>query len=70
MKFLLSYRFIIKDTPNEEKFKKPIKNYFKKYIKVYLKCNDVSYKNKLMVTIFFFFPFFYTVFRKMMDNTL
>lgn len=70
MKLLLSYRFNIKGTPNEEKFKKPIKNYFKKYISVYLKCSDISLKNKLFVTLFFFFPFLYTAFRKMTDSTL
>lgn len=70
MKLLLSYRFNIKGTPNEEKFINPIKNYFKKYISVYLKCNDISLKNKLFVTLFFFFPFLYTAFRKMTDSTL
>lgn len=70
MKLLLSYRFNIKGTPSEEKFIKPIKNYFKKYISVYLKCNDISLKNKLFVILFFFFPFLYTAFRKMTDSTL
>ncbi len=70
MKLLLSYRFNIKGTPNEEKFRKPIKNYFKKYIASYLKCNDISIKNKLFVSVFFIFPFLYTVFRKMTDSTL
>lgn len=70
MKLLLSFRFNTNGTPNEEKFKKPIKNYFKKYISVYLKCGDISLKNKLFVTLFFFFPFLYTAFRKMTDSTL
>lgn len=70
MKLLLSYRFNIKGTPNEEKFRKPIKKYFKKYIGVYLKCNDISLKNKLFVSVFFLFPFLYTAFRKMTDSTL
>ncbi len=70
MKLLLSYRFNIKGTENEKRFKKPIKNYFKKYISVYLKCRDISFKNKLFVTVFFFFPFLYTAFRKMTDSTL
>ena len=70
MKLLLSYRFNIKGTENEKKFKKPIKNYFKKYSKVYLKCSDISLKNKLFISVFRFFPFLYTAFRKMTDNTL
>ena len=70
MKLLLSYRFNIKGTPNEEVFKKPIKKYFKKYLSIYLKCNDISLKNKLFVTVFSVFPFLYKVFRKMTDNTL
>lgn len=70
MKLLLSYRFNIKGTENEKKFKKPIKNYFKKYIYVYLKCNDISLKNKLFVSLFFIFPFLYEAFRKMTDSTL
>lgn len=70
MKLLLSYRFNIKGTENEKKFKKPIKNYFKKYFKVYLKSSDISIKNKIFVSVFRFFPFLYTAFRKMTDNTL
>lgn len=70
MKLLLSYRFNIKGTENENKFKKPIKNYFKKYIKIYLKCSDISSKNKLFVFVFCLFPFLYEIFRKMTDNTL
>ena len=70
MKLLLSYRFNTKGTPNEKKFKKPIKNYFKKYIKIYLKCADISFKNKLFVFVFYLFPFLYEMFRKMTDSTL
>lgn len=70
IKFLLSYRFIIKETKIEKKFKKPIKNYFKKYIKIYLKCADISFKNKLFVFVFYLFPFLYEMFRKMKDDTL
>ena len=70
MKLLLSYRFNIKGTENEEKFKKPVKNYFKKYLKFYLKCSDISLKNKLFISVFYFFPFLYTAFRKMTDSTL
>lgn len=70
MKLLLSYRFNTKGTQNEKKFKKPIKNYFKKYIGIYLKCADISSKNKLFVFVFYLFPFLYEMFRKMTDNTL
>lgn len=70
IKLLLSYRFNTKGTPNEKKFKKPIKNYFKKYIKIYLKCADISFKNKLFVFVFYLFPFLYEMFRKMKDDTL
>lgn len=70
MKLLLSYRFNIKGTENEKKFRKPIKNYFKKYLKIYLKCADISSKNKLFVYVFYLFPFLYKTFRKMTDNTL
>lgn len=70
MKLLLSYRFNTKGTPNEKKFKKPISNLFKKYIRIYLKCADISFKNKLFVFVFYLFPFLYEMFRKMKDNTL
>lgn len=70
MKFLLSYRFNLKSSPNENKFKKPIKNYFKKYYKSFMKCENISLKNKITVPIFFMFPFLYTTFRKMTDKTL
>ena len=70
IKFLLSYRFIIKGTKIEKNYKKPIKNYFKKYIKIYLKCADISFKNKLFVFVFYLFPFLYEMFRKMTDSTL
>ncbi len=70
MKFLLSYRFNLKGSPNENKFKKPIKNYYKKYCKSFMKCENISLKNKITVPIFFMFPFLYTTFRKMTDKTL
>ena len=70
MKFLLSYRFNLKGSPNENKFKNPIKNYFKKYYMPFMKCENISLKNKISVPIFFLFPFFYNWFRKMTDKTL
>ena len=70
MKFLLSYRFNLKGSPNENKFKKSIKNFFKKYYKSFMKCKNISLKNKISVPIFFMFPFLYTTFRKMTDKTL
>lgn len=70
MKFLLSYRFNLKGSPNENKFKNPIKNYFKKYYMPFMKCENISLKNKISVPIFFLFPFFYNKFRKMTDKTL
>ena len=70
MKFLLSYRFNLKGSPNENKFKNPIKNYFKKYYMPFMKCENISLKNKISVPIFFLFPFFYNMFRKMTDKTL
>lgn len=70
MKLLLSYRFNIKGTENEEKFRKHIKKYIRKYIKTYISCKDISFKNKLIVSVFSVFPFFYSAFRKLTDNTL
>lgn len=70
MKFLLSYRFNLKGSPNENKFKNPIKKYFKKYYMPFMKCENISLKNKISVPIFFLFPFFYNKFRKMTDKTL
>ena len=70
MKFLLSYRFNLKGSPNENKFKNPIKKYFKKYYMPFMKCENISLKNKITVPIFFLFPFFYNWFRKMTDKTL
>ena len=70
MKFLLSYRFNLKGSPNENKFKKPIKKYFKKYYLAFMKCENISLKNKISVPIFFLFPFLYNKFRKMTDKTL
>lgn len=70
MKLLLSYRFNIKNTKNENKFKNPIKLYFKKYIKVFMKCKNISIKNKLTVPVFFLIPYLYTAFRKITDRTL
>lgn len=70
MKFLLSYRFNIKDTPNINKFYKPIKEYFKKYFVPFMKCKNISIKNKITIPIFFLIPPLYTVFRKMTDKTL
>ena len=70
MKLLLSYRFNIKNSENEKVFKKPIKKYFRKYIMSYLRCTSVSLKNKLSVTVFYYFPPLYTAFRKMGDSTL
>ena len=70
MKFLLSYRFNLKGSPNENKFKNPINNYFKKYYMPFMKCENISLKNKISVPIFFLFPFFYNWFRKMTDKTL
>lgn len=70
MKFLLSYRFNIKDTPNINKFYKPIKEYFKKYFVPFMKCKNISIKNKITIPIFFLIPPLYTAFRKMTDKTL
>ncbi len=68
MKCLLSYRFNIKNTPNEKKFKKPLNDYFKRYIIPFLKCKNISVKNKIIIPIFFFIPPFYSLFRKIMEK--
>lgn len=70
MKFLLSYRFNLKSSPNEKNFKKPIKNYFQKYLVSFLKCKNISFVNKITVPVFFLIPPLYTAFRKMTDKTL
>lgn len=68
MKCLLSYRFNIKNTPNEKKFKKPLNDYFKKYIMPFLKCKDISLKNRIIIPIFFLVPPLYSAFRKIMEK--
>ncbi len=70
MKFLLSYRFNLKGSPNEKRFKKPLKKFFKKYILPFMKCKSISYKNKLTIPVFFLIPPLYKLFRKMTDKTL
>jgi glycosyltransferase involved in cell wall biosynthesis len=70
MKQILSYRFNIKGTDNENIFKKPLKKFFKKYIGSYLKCKEVSTKNKLSILLFYFLPPLYSAYRKKLDNTL
>lgn len=70
MKFLLSYRFNLKDSPNEKNFKKPLKKYFRKYIMSFMKCKNISMKNKLTIPVFFLIPPLYKLFRKMTDKTL
>lgn len=55
MKFLLSYRFNLKGSPNENKFKKPIKKYFKKYYMAFMKCENISLKIKFLFLFFLFF---------------
>lgn len=70
MKCLLSYRFNIKGTENEKKFKKPLKKYFRKYIMSFMKCKNISMKNKLTIPVFFLIPVLYKLFRKMTDKTL
>lgn len=70
MKFLLSYRFNLKGSPNEIKFKKNINKYFKNYIKSFLKCKNISLKNKISISVFFIIPPLYSAFRKITDKTL
>lgn len=70
MKFLLSYRFNLKDSPNEKNFKKPLKKYFRKYIMSFMKCKNISMKNKLTIPVFFLIPPLYKLFRKITDKTL
>lgn len=66
MKFILSYRFNL----NSKKYNSEFKNYFKKYICSYLKCESVSLKYKLSVILFYYFPCAYKAYRKSLDNTL
>ena len=69
IKSTLSYRFNTKKTPNEKKFKKPLNDYFKRYIMPFLKCKNISVKNKIIIPIFFFIPPLYSLFRKIMEKT-
>lgn len=70
MKLLLSYKFNLKGSPNEEKFKAQLKNYFKNYFKPFMICKSISLKNKLIIPVFFLIPPLYTAFRKLTDKTL
>ena len=70
MKLILSYRLSIKGTENEVRFKGKIKSLFKKYFKSFLKDKNISALNKLAVTLFFYFPFIYRLYRKKLDNTI
>ena len=47
-----------------------VEKYFKKYYMAFMKCENISLKNKISVPIFFLFPFLYNKFRKMTDKTL
>ena len=70
MKFLLSYRFNLKCSPNKNKFKNQINKYFKEYYISFLKCKNISLKNRISILIFFLIPPLYTAFRKITDKTL
>lgn len=70
MKFLLSYRFNLKGSPNENKFKNQINKYFKEYYISFLKCKNISFKNRISILMFFLIPPLYTAFRKITDKTL
>lgn len=70
MKLLLSYKFNLKGSPNENKFNAQLKTYFKKYFKPFMICKSISLKNKLIIPVFFLMPPLYTAFRKLTDKTL
>lgn len=70
MKFLLSYRFNLKGSPNENKFKNQINKYFKEYYISFLKCKNISFKNRISILMFFLISPLYTAFRKITDKTL
>ena len=70
MKFLLSYRFNLKGSPNENKFKNQINKYFKEYYISFLKCKNIFFKNRISILMFFLIPPLYTAFRKITDKTL
>lgn len=70
MKLLLSYKFNLKGSPNENKFNAQLKTYFKKYFKPFMICKSISLKNKLIIPVFFLIPPLYTAFRKLTDKTL
>ena len=70
MKSILSYRFNTKNSPNKNKFRNQINKYFKEYFISFFKCKNISFKNKISITLFLLIPPFYTAFRKMTDKTL
>ncbi len=70
MKSLLSYRFNLNSSALKNKYKKIIRNYFKNYFLSFLKCENISLKNKFFISLFFLFPFLYKRFRKIKDKTL
>lgn len=70
MKLLLSYRFNLRNSPNKKLLKPKINSYFKNYIMQFMKCKNISIKNKLTIPVFFLIPSLYTLFRKITDKTL
>lgn len=66
MKSILSFRFDRRRTQYQRSFK----NMLKKYLLDFLKCDEILFKNRLVITLFLLIPPFYTAFRKMTDKTL
>lgn len=65
-KSILSYRF----DKNGTKYEKNFKSEINKYLKNYIKCNNISLINRIIILLFILFPSFYSAFRKIKDKTL
>lgn len=70
MRYLLNYRFFVKNTPNEKECIDTLNNLYKKYIKFYRKNKSFSAFDKLYITFAYNFPKLYEIYRKKMDKTL
>lgn len=70
IKYLLSLNFGIRKLKDKKKYKKSIKELFKKYIFSYLRCKDIKFSEKAVILVFYLFPPLYTIYRKSLDKTL
>lgn len=70
IKYLLALNFETRKLKERKKYKKSIREMFKKYIIKYLRCKDIKLTEKSVIMIFYLFSPLYTIYRKSLDKTL